>query len=511
MILVCQQPRHLSDYNLFSSPTSLHRHHLTVTVTVTSQLSSLSLLFGWWLASAMASPWSDGDLEDLFGDGLFDVPLSPLADEYGSSAHASPTAGQFTSGNVASATRLPALLLPTPPAQVSPYQAPPVRPQLCLPSPPASQLAPVVSVLGQPSLPSASVSASSGDAASPESATSPDADEDGQANGQQKRKNKPRRNWEREETIRLVKGVEKYGIGAWARIQADEEFGLTHRKPWDLKDRFRLLWPDEYGARDGPAFYNLDVDAALRHKKQNRKKNKKRGGEREEPRRARGSVVVAATTATGRRRVTIRKGTEWSAEEEADLLTAHQRHGKLWRASAADRELAFHGRSIEDIRRRFSELYPELAGGRPEDPSRPLWGPSDQATAFERGLINGFGTQGVSRLQAQRISAAVAGPSHRIAPNNGTPRVGGIVHPPAQEAGVRPNTYTPEGIVGQELGFPSPIAALSPAAAEDAAGCRLPTPPVTAPELQLFTPPPPVSAHGHYDELGQIAEATLVA
>ncbi|KAK6330931.1 hypothetical protein TWF718_003126 [Orbilia javanica] len=471
----------------------------------------------------MASPWSDEGLDDLFGDGLFDGAFSPLLDEHGLFDYISPPAEQPTSSDAAPETILPALLLPAPPAQVNPYQASPGVSQLYLPSPPASQPSSTDPVLGQLFLPSrvettsvshpASVSASSGDTASPESAASPGADEDGQANGSQKRKNKPRRNWEREETIRLVEGVEKYGIGAWARIQADEEFGLSHRKPWDLKDRFRLLWPNEYGTRDGPIFYKLDVDAALRHKKLNRKKNKKKGQEGEppaEPRRAR-AAPGSTTTATGRRRVTIRKGTEWSAEEEADLLTAYQKHRRVWRSAAADRALAFYGRSISDIQNRFSELYPELAGGRSEGPGSLSWELSDQATAFERGLYNGFGTQGVTRLQAQRISAVVAGPSSNFVPSDGTPGVGGIVHPPAQEVSVRPNTYTPEGIVGQDLGFPSPVAALSPASAECAAEHGLPTPPVTAPELQLFTPPPPVSAHGHYDEPGQVTEALPVA
>lgn len=187
---------------------------------------------------------------------------------------------------------------------------------------------------------------------------------------------------------------------------------------------------------------------------------------------------------------------------------------RRWRSVAADRELAFHGRSIDDIRSRFSELYPELVNGRPGQTS-PLPEPSDQATAFERGLHNGFGTLGVSRLRAQRISAATNSspsvPSPSVAPSDGTSGAGGIVHPPAQEVGVPafgPGTYTPEGVVGQDLGFPSPITANSP-------GVRLPTPPFTASELaetlQLFTPPSPFSVHGHYDGQGQVAEAPPVA
>ncbi|KAK6496372.1 hypothetical protein TWF481_002397 [Arthrobotrys musiformis] len=483
----------------------------------------------------MASPEPDydPDFDDLFGDDLFGGSPSPLADDHYSSSHAGSPSLQPTPSDVTPVTSLPTLLLPAPPAQVNHYQAPPVGFQLYLPSPPASQPASEGPVPGQLFLPSggssfgatsvpplASVSASPGDAASPESAASPSTGEDGGANGPRKRrKYKPRRNWEREETIRLVKGVEKYGIGAWSRIWADEEFDLSHRTPWDLKDRFRTMWPDEYGgARDVATFFKLDFDAAVRHKKLNRKKTKRKGAGVEgppapAPEMPPAPVVLAATTATGRRRVTKRKGTDWSAEEEADLLTAFHRYGRVWRTAAADRGLAFYGRSISDLKDRFAELYPELAGDRPAVPSKPLLVPLDQATAFERGLHNGFGTQGVTRLRAQRISGTVPGPSRPVAPNDGTPGVGGIVHPPAREVGVRPNTYTPEGIVGQDLGFPSPIAALSPilspAAAEFAAGCRPPTTPTTPIELadllQLFTPPPPVS------ELGQIPEAPPVA
>lgn len=149
-----------------------------------------------------------------------------------------------------------ALLLPAPPAQVNTHQAPSTGYRLYLPSPPASTVpvqssaVPTLAVpsgtgshQGQLLLPSrglsvevtsiapsqvlyvpppALVAASPQYAVSPESA-SPGADEDGQANGPQKRKNKPRRNWDSDETKRLVRGVEKYGIGAWAKIRADEE------------------------------------------------------------------------------------------------------------------------------------------------------------------------------------------------------------------------------------------------------------------------------------------------
>ncbi|KAK6341914.1 hypothetical protein TWF730_001399 [Orbilia blumenaviensis] len=432
----------------------------------------------------MSSPAWSSDLDDLFDERFLEGSPPPLADENTSSNNAYSPIEQSASDSVASVTRSSDLLLPVPPAQI--YQPTTIIRNLHFPV-----LAPV-----------------SAPTALPDSAVSPSADD-----GPPKRKNKPRRNWEREETIRLVKGVEKHGIGAWAKIHADEEFDLSHRKPWDLKDRFRTMWPTEYKDHDGLSFFQLDVDAAADLKKKMRKKTKRRGKERvaEEE----GPSASGARTATGRRKVTKRKGTEWSADEEADLMTAFERHGRIWRTWAADRGFAFHGRSISDIQQRFSELYPELANWRPASLSRPLTESSDQATAFERGLHNGFGTQGVTWLQAQRISALTS-QSPSLSPNDGTPGAGGIVHPPAQEVGApRPDTYTPEGIVGQDLGFPSPIAALSPAnPAQETAGWGIQTPPMSFSELaatlQLFTPPAPLPADGPCDVRGQMLEAPPV-
>ncbi|KAI8870971.1 hypothetical protein GQ42DRAFT_113105, partial [Ramicandelaber brevisporus] len=51
---------------------------------------------------------------------------------------------------------------------------------------------------------------------------------------------KPRK-WTEQETKDLLKGCQKYGLGAWKRILRDTEFHFDNRTSVDLKDRFRTI------------------------------------------------------------------------------------------------------------------------------------------------------------------------------------------------------------------------------------------------------------------------------
>ncbi|KAF3930199.1 hypothetical protein ABW20_dc0102360 [Dactylellina cionopaga] len=269
-------------------------------------------------------------------------------------------------------------------------------------------------------------------ATSPESAASPSVD--GDPSGRTKRKNKPRSNWTDGESERLLQGVEVYGIGNWAKIRQDPTFELGHRKNVDLKDRFRTVFPNEYrlhndqlkakkglpltpstftsGLSSGttpenPIFVELDYKAARMHKKLTRKKQKKKDDEPASETQSPTEVPVSVplTTASGRRKVVVKKGVPWTAEEDADLKVAFETHKRRWRSMAADRSLAFYGRAIQDIRDRFTHLFPELVV--PRTSLSPDPDPANlQISTFEQGLVNSFGTTGVSRSQARRISEA---------------------------------------------------------------------------------------------------------
>ncbi|KAF3912693.1 hypothetical protein ABW21_db0205904 [Orbilia brochopaga] len=424
----------------------------------------------------MANSEVGSDFDDLFNDALLEAgetdmdhlfneaALDEPAEANGIQAHAltfptppPPGALSFPSPPP------PPLLFPTLAPQVvhHPLHFPSASPQapshLQFPSPPptsATQHSVVRS--GSPF----SAHSPSADATSPESAASPSG-EGSQA--RTKRKNKPRLNWTDEESERLLRGVNLYGIGSWAKIRADKRFvitpapnshfmhanfavfsfGLEHRKGVDLKDRFRTLFPNEYRmhgqkpktttvtytsmgmgrspspdvptytngtSADNPVNLELDYEAAKLQKRLTRKRAARRIDSRTKVMPPPGldpDQDPTLTTATGRRKVLRRHDVPWTPEEDADLPVAYRKYKRRFRLAANDRSLAFFGRSIADIQNRFVGLFPELnlTLGQEEEVEEPL-------NQFEQGLINAFGTTVEAQRQARR-RAASAKLSHR--------------------------------------------------------------------------------------------------
>ncbi|CAG8898901.1 unnamed protein product [Penicillium egyptiacum] len=64
------------------------------------------------------------------------------------------------------------------------------------------------------------------------------------------RSRKNMRKWSEEETITLLRGVVKCGIGNWTAILAQPELEFNQRTASNLKDRFRVLCPWAYSASD---------------------------------------------------------------------------------------------------------------------------------------------------------------------------------------------------------------------------------------------------------------------
>ncbi|KAF3941455.1 hypothetical protein ABW19_dt0209130 [Dactylella cylindrospora] len=281
---------------------------------------------------------------------------------------------------------LPSLHLPTPPAAPT-MDHPTVAPTPSSPSSPSES--PALSSTTGPTSPSAEPSA------------------------KPKRKNKPRMNWTDEESERLLKGVEKYGVGSWSQIIQDKSFNLGHRTNTALKDRFRTLFPVEYNihnskdknneqmrpgaSAENPITLELDYEHAKIMKKLNRKKCQKKEKPKEKPKRAAPvqPVTISLTTATGRRRVIRKRNTPWDPEEDADLRPAFAKFKRRWRSMAADTSMAFYGRSIDDIRARFIKIYPELLvevanSPSPSETPEPGGTPITTQFTFEQGLVNTF-------------------------------------------------------------------------------------------------------------------------
>ncbi|KAJ6264148.1 hypothetical protein Dda_0290 [Drechslerella dactyloides] len=427
----------------------------------------------------MASEYGDSDLDELFNgslpdeveetdmDDLFNEAFLDEEPQAEASAKAQPPPLTFPTPapltfptpppltfpvpSLASGSRSP-LTFPTPPSQ-SPHQlataggpllfsAPAAHPharvqgqrgqssalssQSCPPPPyaPSTTHQPVVR-----NVPPASAQSPPLSAGSPNAAVTPG--ETGEGGERLKRKNKPRVNWTDEESERLLKGVEAYGIGCWAKIRSDPQFKLEHRKNVDLKDRFRTIFPNEYKMHcqkaktkttsglvdsptpdppsytngtspENPVFLELDYQAARLQKKLNRKRCVGRKSDSRPrvvpPPRLNPEEDPELTTATGRRRVTRRHDVPWTAEEDADLQVAFNRYKRRFRLAAGDRRYAFFGRTISDIQKRFTRLHPGLLLSLAED-EEPL-------NSFEQGLVNDFGTTGASQRQARKRASA---------------------------------------------------------------------------------------------------------
>ncbi|KAI5286105.1 hypothetical protein KEM54_000064 [Ascosphaera aggregata] len=69
-----------------------------------------------------------------------------------------------------------------------------------------------------------------------------------------------RRHFTTEEDIALLRGYRQYGF-RWAMIRNDRFLNLQHRKPSDLRDRFRTKYPDVYKRGSGPV--GPDHDALM--------------------------------------------------------------------------------------------------------------------------------------------------------------------------------------------------------------------------------------------------------
>ncbi|KAI8937601.1 hypothetical protein NX059_005313 [Plenodomus lindquistii] len=60
-----------------------------------------------------------------------------------------------------------------------------------------------------------------------------------------RRARRPQRKFSKQDDINLLKGFEKYG-SVWRAICDDAELDFSGRKPTDLRDRFRIKYPDEF-------------------------------------------------------------------------------------------------------------------------------------------------------------------------------------------------------------------------------------------------------------------------
>ncbi|RDW86212.1 telomere repeat binding factor family protein [Aspergillus mulundensis] len=200
------------------------------------------------------------------------------------------------------------------------------------------------------------------------------------------------RKWSNEETVALLRGVMKCGIGNWKEVLAQDEPSFNKRTASNLKDRFRVCCPNAYRAskpdealqhlRDAltkvlgrmegdssappglthsgstSSFSSVDTSQNIpeNHSQSTSvpERSQTLSNNKSEPA-AGGPVIPQSYTPAKARRRSRRPFT--AAEDEA-LLKGYAVHGFQWTLIQQDKELDLGHRRATDLRDRFRTMFP---------------------------------------------------------------------------------------------------------------------------------------------------------
>ena len=191
-----------------------------------------------------------------------------------------------------------------------------------------------------------------------------------------------RKKWTEEETLNLLKGVARFGIGKWKEILACSDYDFNDRSSTDLKDRFRICRPQDYSVpkRSGKEVRE-NSNAKLKPTSERRKDPPKSDATKST---VKPSENPATESGTIRRkynrkmpetsslynnldslgisepfeRADRRSRNLFSEEEDSALLEGFKRYGARWASILKDKSLDLTDRTPRDLRDRFRNRYP---------------------------------------------------------------------------------------------------------------------------------------------------------
>ena len=178
--------------------------------------------------------------------------------------------------------------------------------------------------------------------------------------------------WSNDETNYLLKGVARFGIGSWTKILNCSDYQFNQRTALDLKDRFRVCCPDEYGPKTSETSKMDMLESEATDKAGSTKVSKvcattnPKGPapQRISSHKLKNLGIDKPFVRTARRQ---RHG--YNAAEDEALLRGYEKHGNSWAAIRHDESLGLSHRKPTDLRDRFRTRYPE-AYARTGMPSR---------------------------------------------------------------------------------------------------------------------------------------------
>lgn len=167
-----------------------------------------------------------------------------------------------------------------------------------------------------------------------------------------------RNKWTVEETEHLLKGVSRFGVGSWTRIWNCSDYHFNNRTALDLKDRFRICFPDhkKTGKQSKSSSKSGESISSGRDEQQVTVRRAKRGppSERVAP-----STLEKLGISKPFEETKRRTRHSYSTAEDESLLKGFKKHGKAWTAMVEDPELNLSSRKPIDLRDRMRTRYPE--------------------------------------------------------------------------------------------------------------------------------------------------------
>ncbi|KAF2209459.1 hypothetical protein CERZMDRAFT_100253 [Cercospora zeae-maydis SCOH1-5] len=165
-----------------------------------------------------------------------------------------------------------------------------------------------------------------------------------------------RNKWTTEETEDLLKGVARFGVGNWTKIWNCSDYQFNSRTALDLKDRFRVCFPDH---NKNSRKTKLPTGEANSTDTDDQEAAAKRCAKGPAPERVDTATLEKLGITEPFVKSERRSRHGYSAAEDAALLRGFMKHGKAWTAIKQDPDLNLSSRQATDLRDRMRTRFPD--------------------------------------------------------------------------------------------------------------------------------------------------------
>ena len=177
---------------------------------------------------------------------------------------------------------------------------------------------------------------------------------------QTRRKNKK---WSKTETVDLLKGVSKHGVGKWKEILNDTAYQFDCRSTIDLKDRYRVCSAEKMKTSPNKVASRAHHPLGTSHAESvqpvtcgSRNKKRRRGDAASKPNTAEMASLGNPQIKKASQASSRRQRTTFSPTEDTAIQSGYKKHGAQWSRIMEHPDLRKTQRSRGDVRDRWRVL-----------------------------------------------------------------------------------------------------------------------------------------------------------